>query len=146
MKNTYITSNDRRVYENNNDVTTEINKIEATNPSPVSKEENYLEKDRLLEVLKTLFIKGCSRSVNIFANSMGVSVPQIKALLTEMNCDLPSSGSVCREVQIQIGNQYEISFCGDNCTFNNYNVDRETFEKMYAASKDKDKKLRGKKK
>lgn len=145
MKNTYITTNDRRVYKKNNDVITEINKIEEANPSRVSEEENYLEKDRLLKILKTLFINGCSRSVNLLAKAMGVPVAQIKALLYEISLATEAGDEVdhkmfagageCRKVYIQVGNRYEISFCGENCTFNHYDIDNREFEKLHVASR-----------
>lgn len=152
MKNTYLSSDDRRVYEKNNDVITEVNKIEETNPSTVSGKENYREKDRLLEVLKVLFIKGCSRSINILANAIGVPVTQISALLNEITLatelgewvDSERSAGEYRKLYLQIGNRYEISLYGDNCSLNQYGIDEEQFQKLHLAKKNK--KLKNKKK
>lgn len=146
MKNTYITSSDRRVYKKNNDVVTEINKIEETNSFIVSEEENNLEKDRLLEVLKALYIKGCRRSMNVLAKAMGVPVVQIKALLYEISLATKAGEEIdhkmfdgtgeCRKVYIQVGNRYEISFCGKNCTFNHYDIDKRGLEKLHIGIKE----------
>lgn len=156
MKNTYITSNDRRVYESNDDVITEVNKIEETNPSAVSEKENYPEKDRLLKMLKALFINGCNRSMKMVAKAMGVPVAQVKALLTEITLatetekkvdyTMAADGGGNCKLYIQMGNRCEISLYGDNCTFNHYSIDREDLEKLGTQPKDKSKKLRGKKK
>lgn len=90
--------------------------------------------------------------MNVLAKAMGVPAARIMSLLSEIalanelegktDHEIPVCNNGTHNVYIQIGNKCEISFCGDNCTFNQYNIDRMGFEKLHSVFTGKNKKMK----
>lgn len=120
-----------------NDVVTDVNNIEKTDPRPAmfKVEKKSMNNDKLIEGFRLLLSGMSSDEIIIFAQTSGIPVEQIQAILagatdiaekTAQQSGYANEFAMSKGIHIHIGSRSETVYSGNNCTHFHYNNDCNT--------------------
>lgn len=120
-----------------NDVVTDVNSIEKTNPQPAmfGLEKKSMNNDKLIEGFRLLLSGMSSDEIITFAQTAGIPIEQIQAILagatdvtekTAQQSGCANEFTPSKGIHIHIGSRSETVYSGNNCTHFHYNNDCNT--------------------
>lgn len=116
-----------------NDVVTDVNSIEKTNPQPAmfGLEKKSMNNSKLIEGFRLLLSEMNSNEIVTFAETAGIPIEQIQAILAGSTDTAQQPGytnefTPSKGIHIHIGSRSETVYSGNNCTHFHYNNDCNT--------------------